>query len=47
LCGPGLIWNLEEQECEDGCTADVNDDGVVDIEDLLLLLASFASFCEP
>ncbi|MDG2208658.1 MAG: CRTAC1 family protein [Flavobacteriales bacterium] len=47
LCGPGLIWNLEEQECEDGCAADVNDDDVVDIEDLLLLLASFASFCEP
>lgn len=47
-CGPGTIWSAEVGLCvleEDSCPTDLNDDGVTDVTDLLLFLASFAVSC--
>lgn len=45
VCGPGLVWNSEVQVCQLSCPADLTADGAVNVEDLLVMLDAFASFC--
>ena len=45
VCGPGLVWDAEAQACQLSCPADLTADGVVNVEDLLVMLDAFASFC--
>ncbi|MDA1337051.1 MAG: CRTAC1 family protein [Bacteroidetes bacterium] len=48
-CGPGTIWDDSQQLCvaiENSCPTDLNFDGVTDVTDLLLFLASFAVACQ-
>jgi len=47
-CGSGTQWDATLQQCvltTDSCPTDLNDNGVTDIADLLIFLASFASSC--
>jgi len=45
VCANGTVWNATLQQCVENCPSDVDGDGVVNIEDLLLLLLSFATWC--
>lgn len=48
-CGPGTIWDIENQHCIPHvltCPEDLNEDGVVGVDDLLLVLAVFGLPCE-
>jgi len=50
FCGSGTIWDEGTQTCisfmpEDLCPTDVNNDGFTSIQDLLLLLGQFGTFC--
>ena len=42
VCGEGLIWDAVTAQCVPSCTADLNGDDLVGVEDLLLLLQAFA-----
>lgn len=48
-CGEGTYWNEELGICLpiDSCPEDLNGDGVVGVEDLLTLLSSFGTPCDP
>ena len=47
-CGEGTIWDSSLQSCVgfDQCPSDLNDDGIVGINDLLSLLSDFGTMCE-
>lgn len=45
VCANGTVWNAALQQCVENCPSDVDGDGLVNVEDLLLLLLSFATFC--
>jgi len=45
VCGTGLIWNPDTGLCENPCPADLTGDGIVDVEDLLVMLGAFGSLC--
>ena len=47
-CGEGTIWDSSLQSCVgfDECPSDLNDDGIVGINDLLSLLSDFGTMCE-
>jgi hypothetical protein len=45
ICGDGAVWNQESAQCEVSCVGDLNDDGTISVEDLLVLLAAFATEC--
>ena len=45
VCANGAVWNASLQQCVENCPSDVDGDGLVNIEDLLLLLLSFATWC--
>ena len=40
-CGPGQVWDIEEQICVTTFPADTNFDGCVDLNDLMDVLASY------
>ena len=46
-CGEGTIWDSSLQSCVgfDQCPSDLNDDGIVGINDLLSLLSDFGTMC--
>ncbi len=48
-CGEGTIWDSSLQSCVgfDECPSDLNDDGIVGINDLLSLLSDFGMECPP
>ena len=48
-CGEGTIWDPSLQSCVgfDECPSDLNDDGIVGINDLLSLLSDFGTECLP
>lgn len=48
-CGEGTIWDSSLQICVgfDDCPADLNGNGLVEVSDLLLMLADFGSECPP
>lgn len=45
---PGCVWDTSEWEwdCSEFCDADINQDGLVNVPDLLILLGQFAGGCE-
>jgi len=45
ICGEGATWNQNTAQCEVSCVGDLDDDGFIAIEDLLILLSAFASVC--
>lgn len=48
LCGEGTVWDNSVGACvglQAGCPGDLNNNGAVDIADLLEFLASFGSIC--
>ena len=45
ICGNGAAWNQATAQCEVSCVGDLNDDGTISVEDLLVLLAAFATVC--
>jgi len=45
ICGDGAAWNQATAQCEVSCVGDLNDDGSISVEDLLVLLAAFATVC--
>lgn len=48
-CGPGTIWDVEHQHCIPlilTCPEDLNEDGVVGVDDLLQVLGVFGLPCE-
>ena len=48
LCGPGTYWNSELSTCLTlpECPSDVDGDGAVGVNDLLMLLADFQTTCD-
>lgn len=42
-----LVLLQEEWGCNTACTADVNQDGTVDLNDLIILLNAYATYCSP
>ena len=44
-CGDGLIWDAAIAQCVPSCSADLNGDEMVGVEDLLLLLQAFGVPC--
>jgi len=48
LCGEGTIWDASLQTCVgfDDCPADLNGNGLVEVSDLLMVLADFGEICE-
>ena len=48
ICGLGTVWDEDSETCiwTDTCPTDIDGNGYRGMNDLLLLLASFASFCE-
>ncbi|HAW73457.1 MAG TPA: hypothetical protein DCX00_06515 [Flavobacteriales bacterium] len=49
FCGEGTIWDASLQTCVafDDCPADLNGNGLVEVSDLLLVLADFGTECPP
>jgi hypothetical protein len=48
-CGTGTEWSNEECGCvapEDSCPTDVDNDGAISTSDLLIMLATFGTYCE-
>ena len=47
-CGPGTIWNNESGECisSNSCPQDLDGDGIIGVDDLLLLLGAYGTTCE-
>lgn len=48
LCGEGTIWSDDVKKCvliAESCTGDIDLDGLVSINDLLLLLSAFGESC--
>lgn len=45
VCGSGTMWSSTLNQCIESCPSDINDDEVVNVGDLLMLLASFGSAC--
>lgn len=47
-CGPGTIWDDESGECisSNSCPQDLDDDGIIGVDDLLLLLGAYGTACE-
>ena len=37
ICGEGSVWNQITGQCEVSCVADLDDDGTISVEDLLIL----------
>ena len=37
ICGGGAVWNQITGQCEVSCVADLDDDGTISVEDLLIL----------
>ena len=48
FCGEGTVWNpsLQACNCLQGCPTDLNQNGVVEVTDLLLVLADFGEICQ-
>ena len=48
-CDTGTTWDYEIEKCVpiNSCPEDLNNDGIVGIEDLLTLLSSFGTPCDP
>ena len=48
-CGEGTIWDASLQTCVgiDDCPADLNGNGLVEVSDLLMVLAEFGNECPP
>ena len=48
-CGEGTIWDASLQACVafDDCPADLNGNGLVEVSDLLMVLADFGTECAP
>ena len=44
-CGDGLLWDEAIAQCVPSCSADLNGDEMVGVEDLLLLLQAFGVPC--
>jgi|GEM_PF-6861049 len=46
-CGPGTVWNELYQLClpEEVCTGDLTGDGAISVQDILMLLPLFGSYC--
>jgi len=45
ICGEGSVWNQITGQCEVSCVADLDDDGTISVEDLLILLTNFGTVC--
>ena len=45
ICGQGSIWNANTAQCEVSCLGDLNNNGTIDVDDLLVFLSVFASVC--
>jgi len=48
-CGEGTVWDSGLQTCVafDDCPADLNGNGLVEVSDLLMVLADFGTECAP
>ena len=48
-CGDGTVWDSSLQTCVafDDCPADLNGNGLVEVSDLLMVLADFGTECAP
>ena len=48
-CGVGTVWDANLQVCVgfDDCPADLNGNGLVEVSDLLMVLADFGTECPP
>jgi hypothetical protein len=45
-CSAGMVWEVSIQRCVQGCQADLNGDGGVNIGDLLILLVKYETPCD-
>ena len=45
ICGEGAVWNQSTGQCEVSCVCDLDDDGTISVEDLLILLTNFGTVC--
>jgi hypothetical protein len=45
ICGQGSIWNANTAQCEVSCLGDLNNNGTIAVDDLLVFLSFFASVC--
>ena len=45
ICGDGAAWNENTAQCEVSCVGDLDNDGMISIDDLLVLLSAFATEC--
>ena len=45
ICGEGSVWNQITGQCEVSCVADLDYDGTISVEDLLILLTNFGTVC--
>jgi uncharacterized protein (TIGR02145 family) len=50
VCGPGTVWDINLGMCTSAgptatCASDLNGNGAVEIQDLLILLSEFATLC--
>jgi hypothetical protein len=45
ICGGGAVWNQITGQCEVSCVGDLDDDGTISVEDLLILLTNFGTVC--
>ena len=45
ICDEGLLWDPILLQCVPSCMADFNGDNLVNIEDLMLMLAAFGGGC--
>jgi len=50
VCGPGTVWDTAQGMCTSAgpaatCASDLSGNGSIGIEDLLILLSEFATFC--
>ena len=46
-CGPGTVWNDLYQLClpDEYCSGDLSGDGVISVQDILILLPQFGTYC--
>lgn len=45
ICGEGAVWDENTAQCEVSCVGDLDNDGSIAVEDLLILLSVFATVC--